>query len=68
MKTDESIVEFIKLFAELAGAPEENMIADFKNFSKAIDEKIAEGYSEEEARSIVVSSWNFAWWDKPIKE
>lgn len=51
-----SIAEDIKV-------SKEDVIADFVNFNKAIDEKMAEGYSEDEATEMVASSWNFAWWD-----
>lgn len=49
--------------AEDIKVSKEDMVADFVNFSKAIDEKMAEGYSEDEATKMVASSWDFAWWD-----
>ena len=49
--------------AEDIQVSKEDMVTDFTNFNKAIDEKMAEGYSENEAIEMVASSWNFAWWD-----
>ena len=37
---------------------EYNLFDDFMKFSKAIDKKIEEGYSEDEAIEIVSENWN----------
>lgn len=37
---------------------EHNLFDDFMKFSKAIDKKMEEGYTEDEAIEIVSESWN----------
>lgn len=65
---DNFVSEMLKGISKSIGVSVEDMMADFANFSKAIDEKIAEGYSEEEATNIVASSWNYDWIDTPVEE
>ena len=62
-KMENFVSAMLGAIAEDIKVSKEDMIADFANFSKAIDEKMAEGYSEDEATEMVASSWNFAWWD-----
>jgi len=56
---DNFVSTMLGAIAEDIKVSKEDIWADFSNFNKAIDEKIAEGYSEEEAINIVASSWNF---------
>ena len=65
---DNVISTMLEAIAESIEVPKEDMWADFDNFNKAIDKKIAEGYSEEEAINIVASSWNFDWVAPLIEE
>lgn len=62
-KMENFVSAMLEAIAEDVKVSKDDMIADFTNFSKAIDEKMAEGYSEDEATKMVASSWNFAWWD-----
>lgn len=62
-KMENLVSVMLGAIAEDIKVSKEDMVADFVNFSKAIDEKMAEGYSEDEATKMVASSWDFAWWD-----
>ena len=62
-KMENFVSAMLGAIAEDVNVSKEDMVADFANFNKAIDEKMAEGYSENEAIEMVASSWNFAWWD-----
>ena len=62
-KMENFVSAMLGAIAEDIQVSKEDMVTDFTNFNKAIDEKMAEGYSENEAIEMVASSWNFAWWD-----
>lgn len=65
---DNFVSAILEAVAESTEVSKEDMWVDFYNFSKAIDEKMAEGYSEDEAMNIVASSWNFGWMAPQVEE